>query len=173
MDSNGILKIIDRKKDLVKLQGGEYVSLNKVESVIKLLPLVDNCCVVADGRKSYCICLIQPNIKKMEELVSKVEVVNETHVKVDYSNKTKRLSIEITSDLIKLLGSDPNYFSKLNKDIMDHCLKHGLEKFEIPTKNMLVKEAWIPATGLVTDSLKIKRKEVENFYAKEIQQLYS
>ena len=46
MDSNGILKIIDRKKDLVKLQGGEYVSLNKVESVIKLLPLVENCVMI-------------------------------------------------------------------------------------------------------------------------------
>ena len=34
---DGNLKIIDRKKDLVKLQGGEYVSLNKVESVLKLV----------------------------------------------------------------------------------------------------------------------------------------
>ena len=173
MDSNGILKIIDRKKDLVKLQGGEYVSLNKVESVIKLLPLVENCCVIADGRKSYCICLIQPNVKKMEELITKVEVVNENHVKVNYENKTKRSSIEIANDLITILESDPSFSNKLNKDIMDHCLKHGLEKFEIPTKNKLVKEAWVPITGLVTDSLKIKRKEVENFYAREIQQLYS
>lgn len=34
---NGDLKIVDRKKDLVKLQGGEYVSLNKVESFLKLV----------------------------------------------------------------------------------------------------------------------------------------
>jgi long-chain acyl-CoA synthetase len=36
---DGNLKIIDRKKDLVKLQGGEYVSLNKVESVLKLVSI--------------------------------------------------------------------------------------------------------------------------------------
>ena len=172
MTSNGILKIIDRKKDIVKLQGGEYVSLNKVESVIKLLPLVENCCVIADGRKSYCICLIQPSLKHIEKLTSKVQVINEIDVNVDYS-KARRSSNEIANELITLLESEPEYTSKLNKDIMDHCLKHGLEKFEIPTKNKLVKEAWLPTTGLVTDSLKIKRKEVENFYSREIQLLYA
>ena len=35
MDSDGVLRIVDRKKDLVKLQGGEYVSLGKVEANLK------------------------------------------------------------------------------------------------------------------------------------------
>ena len=173
MDANGILKIIDRKKDLVKLQGGEYVSLNKVEAVIKLLPLIENCCVIADGRKAYSVCLIQPNIAKLEELIPKVDVVNETDVKLESTKKAKRPSIEIANDLITVLESDSNFLKKFTKDIVDHCLKHGLERFETPIKYKLVKEAWIPATGLVTDSLKIKRKEVENFYKKEIEELYS
>ena len=33
---DGTIKIIDRKKDLVKLQFGEYVSLGKVESMLKV-----------------------------------------------------------------------------------------------------------------------------------------
>merc|ERR1712020_385088 len=36
---DGNLKIIDRKKDLVKLQMGEYVSLGKVESCLRVSPL--------------------------------------------------------------------------------------------------------------------------------------
>jgi long-chain acyl-CoA synthetase len=57
--------------------------------------------------------------------------------------------------------------------VSDFCLSHGLDRFEIPTKMKLVKEAWLPDTGLVTDSLKIKRKEVDKFYAKEIEALYA
>ena len=46
---DGTLRIIDRKKDLVKLQLGEYVSLGKVESQLKTHPLVENICVYGDS----------------------------------------------------------------------------------------------------------------------------
>lgn len=39
---------LDRKKDLVKLQAGEYVSLGKVEAMLKNCPLVDNICAYAN-----------------------------------------------------------------------------------------------------------------------------
>lgn len=39
---------VDRKKDLVKLQAGEYVSLGKVESVLKSSTLIDNICAYAN-----------------------------------------------------------------------------------------------------------------------------
>jgi long-chain acyl-CoA synthetase len=63
---NGVLKIVDRKKDLVKLQSGEYVSLGKVESVLKLMPYIDNCCVYANSLKHTCVCLICPNVLKIQ-----------------------------------------------------------------------------------------------------------
>ena len=40
---------MDRKKDLVKLQLGEYVSLGKVEAQLKTHPLVENICVYGDS----------------------------------------------------------------------------------------------------------------------------
>ena len=51
---DGSFRLIDRKKDLVKLQLGEYVSLGKVEAQMKTNPLVDNICVYADSfRKTF------------------------------------------------------------------------------------------------------------------------
>ncbi|CAF0879313.1 unnamed protein product [Brachionus calyciflorus] len=139
MQPNGSLKIVDRKKDLVKLQAGEYVSLNKVESVIKLLPFVTNCCVIADARKPNCICLISPDPVKLEEY----------------------------------LNNDGNKKNEIHLDVQEHCRKHGLASFEIPLKSRVVKEIWLPDTGLVTDSLKLKRKEIEKFYQIDIKNLYS
>ena len=49
MMQDGTIKIVDRKKDLVKMQGGEYVSLGKVEAQLKTHPLVENICVYGDS----------------------------------------------------------------------------------------------------------------------------
>ena len=54
-DKDGVLKIIDRKKDLVKLQHGEYVSYGKTESVLKTAPIVENICAYADPSRDHII----------------------------------------------------------------------------------------------------------------------
>ena len=48
-----------------------------------------------------------------------------------------------------------------------------MERFEIPAKVKFVEEIWLPDTGLVTDSLKLKRKAIEKFYATQIDELYA
>ena len=62
----GRVKIIDRKKDLVKLQAGEYVSLGKVESNLKVIPVVDNICVYADPSKNAVVALLLPNKENIQ-----------------------------------------------------------------------------------------------------------
>ncbi|CAE8607106.1 unnamed protein product [Polarella glacialis] len=50
----GVLKIIDRKKDLIKLTGGEYVSLGKVEAALKQVPGIGAVVVFALSDKDHC-----------------------------------------------------------------------------------------------------------------------
>merc|ERR1712212_777118 len=66
------LKIIDRKKDLVKLQFGEYVSLGKVESVLKGCPVVGNVCVYGDSNKSYVVAVICPVRETLEAMCARL-----------------------------------------------------------------------------------------------------
>lgn len=63
-----IFLLSDRKKDLVKLQAGEYVSLGKVETELKTCPIVDNICVYAESTKHFCVALIVPNPKHLTDL---------------------------------------------------------------------------------------------------------
>lgn len=63
-----LIIFLDRKKDLVKLQAGEYVSLGKVESELKTCPLVENICVYGDPTKQFTVALVVPNQKHLEEL---------------------------------------------------------------------------------------------------------
>jgi len=166
---NGNLKIIDRKKDLVKLQGGEYVSLNKVETILKLLPFVDNCCVIADPFKSNCVCLVCPNPKYVTDLLSEQDEATREEV-----NSLKEIYgvNEKSKELNRLLEKNSKVIEKLMKDMRNHCMSQGLSGFEIPTKVKFVPEIWLPDTGFVTDSLKLKRKEIDTFYKNEIIKLY-
>ena len=71
ISEDGQLKIVDRKKDLVKLQFGEYISLGKVEAVLKACPYVENICIYGDSFKSYCVALVTPDAKNLKELAKK------------------------------------------------------------------------------------------------------
>ena len=71
--------LTDRKKDLVKLQAGEYVSLGKVETSLKLCPLIDNLCLYADSSKMFTVCLVVPNCKNIEALAQRINISDDIH----------------------------------------------------------------------------------------------
>jgi long-chain acyl-CoA synthetase len=171
----GSFKIIDRKKDLVKLSGGEYISLNKVESCIKLLAFVDNCCVVSLASKPFCACIISPNQSKLVELLKE-------HANTDLASSS------ITDDLIEfnnlenenkkskflieILEKNQKLCQKLADQAIEQCSIKNLANFEIPRKFKFVAEIWLPDSGLVTDSFKIKRRSVEIFYKDQLEKLF-
>ena len=48
-ESDGALRIIDRKKDLCKMRHGEYIALGKVESTLKTSAAIANLVVYGSG----------------------------------------------------------------------------------------------------------------------------
>ncbi|KAM6177791.1 fatty acid CoA ligase Acsl3 isoform 2-T2 [Rhynchocyon petersi] len=149
-DPDGCLKIIDRKKDLVKLQAGEYVSLGKVEAALKNLPLVDNICAYANSYHSYVIGFVVPNQKELTELAQK------KGLKGTWEELCN--SCEMEKEVLKVLS--------------EAAVAASLEKFEIPVKIRLSPEPWTPETGLVTDAFKLKRKELKTHYQADIERMY-
>ncbi|XP_074047369.1 fatty acid CoA ligase Acsl3 isoform X2 [Macrotis lagotis] len=148
-DPDGCLKIIDRKKDLVKLQAGEYVSLGKVEAALKNLPLIDNICAYANSYHSYVIGFVVPNQKELTELARQKELRGTWE---EICN-----SPEMEKEVLRVLSE---------------AAVSGLEKFEIPVKIRLSPDPWTPETGLVTDAFKLKRKELKTHYQEDIERMY-
>jgi long-chain acyl-CoA synthetase len=69
-DKNGHLKIIDRKKNLVKTLNGEYIALEKLESIYRAATVVANICVYADPEKAKPIAIIVPAEPALKKLAS-------------------------------------------------------------------------------------------------------
>ncbi|KAK9520470.1 hypothetical protein VZT92_020355 [Zoarces viviparus] len=147
---DGCLKIIDRKKDLVKLQAGEYVSLGKVEAMLKNCSLVDNICAYANSDETYVIGFVVPNQKHLLALADQYGI---------------RGSCE------ELCGSKAVEELVL-KVITEAALAAQLERFEIPRKICLSPDPWTPEMGLVTDAFKLKRKELKTRYQDDIERMY-
>merc|ERR1712210_183976 len=72
MFEDGTVRIVDRKKDLVKLQMGEYVSLGKVESVIKISPLVESVCIVAQSDQTFAAAIVVPDKDNLSKLCKEI-----------------------------------------------------------------------------------------------------
>lgn len=83
---DGSLLIIDRKKDLVKLQHGEYVSLAKVECALLNCPIVDNICVYGSGMEDSVVALVVPNQKHLEK-IAEAEGVSTSEMKTMCEDK--------------------------------------------------------------------------------------
>uniref|UniRef100_A0A671T365 long-chain-fatty-acid--CoA ligase n=2 Tax=Sinocyclocheilus anshuiensis TaxID=1608454 RepID=A0A671T365_9TELE len=150
MHPDGCLQIVDRKKDLVKLQAGEYVSLGKVESALKNCSLIDNICAYANSDQNYVISFIVPNQKNLTALAN-------------------QKGIEGTWEEI---CNHPVMEREVLREIKEVATSIKLQRFEIPVMVHLSPEPWTPETGLVTDAFKLKRKELKNHYLNDIERMY-
>lgn len=148
---DGCLEIIDRKKDIVKLQHGEYVSLGKVEATLSTSNYVDNIMVHADPFHSYCVALITPSCQALESWAEKQGVVYKDFSDLCAKGETIK---EVQSSILKVGKSAK------------------LDKFEIPAKIKLLPDPWTPESGLVTAALKLKREVIKKTFAEELKKFY-
>ncbi|TRY71515.1 hypothetical protein TCAL_00221 [Tigriopus californicus] len=150
---DGTLKIVDRKKDLVKLQYGEYVSLGKVESILKTCPLVENICIYGESSETFCVAILVPDRNKVTTLAESLDL--------DVSGEFENLC------------QDKKLVNEILKQICTHGKKAGLERFELPGALTLTSELWTPESGLVTAAFKLRRKPIKDYYQKELKEMYS
>lgn len=119
-DANGHLRVIDRVKNLVKMQGGEYIALEKLESVYRGSQTVLNVMVHADPEYSRPIAIIMANEKVL-------------------SDKAKELGVDEHS-----MHHDPKMVGYVLKDLQTIGRRAGLVGMEIISGVVITDEEWTP-----------------------------
>ncbi|KAK4429221.1 Long chain acyl-CoA synthetase 8 [Sesamum alatum] len=148
---DGCLEIIDRKKDIVKLQHGEYVSLGKVEAALVSSKYVDNIMVYADPYHNFCVALVVPARQTLEGWA------NESGIKYnDFPELCEKAEAK----------------NEVQQSLVKEAKAAKLEKFEIPAKIQLLPDPWTPESGLVTAALKLKREQLKAKFKDELDKLY-
>lgn len=131
-DQYGHLRIIDRKKNLVKTLNGEYIALEKLESVYRSSPVVGNICVYAAEDQDKPIAIIVP--------------VEATLVKIANENGIEGDSAETLVHSEKLKGI-------VLKQLQDAGRAAGLRGIEIINGVVLSDEEWTSQNVSSTNSL--------------------
>ena len=149
-DSNGNLKITDRKKTLIKTAGGKYISLTHIEENLERSEYIDQVVSFASDDKHFVSALIVPNIDKLEEIAKKVDV------------KYSSISELVENDVI-------NNFYESEIDV----LQRPLAKYERVRKFALLDRPFTIESGELTPTLKIKRKVVEQKHKELIESFYN
>ena len=148
-------KIVDRVKNIFKLQQGEYVSPEKIENIYSNCKYIEQIFVTGNSLKSYLVCIVYPKFGDVIEFLKNkgIEGVNKDNCKNYFENE------ELKNDII---------------NIMD---KFGREKnlmgFELPKKVYLVKEPFSIENEIMTPTMKLRRHFAKKFFEKEIDKLYS
>lgn len=148
LTDRGFLKITDRKKDLIKTAGGKYVAPQKLEGLMKQDPLVSQVLIHGDKKK----------------FISALVSIDEAQIK-QWANTQ-----QINYDDVDELYENPALKLRLQKHIQ--TVNANLASFEAVKKFEIVRDPWTTENGSLTQSLKVKRKFIEQKYADLIKEMY-
>ncbi len=143
MDADGFVKITGRKKELMKTSGGKYIAPNKIEGRIKNHTLIQEAITVADTR-NYATSLIAIDPEELETWASQKGVPN------DPQGEAVKTEVQ-------------RHLDEVNQT---------LAKYET-IKYFRIIPALTVEGGLLTASLKVKRKPTYARYADLIEEMYS
>ena len=149
LDSDGYLKITDRKKELIKTAGGKYIAPQPIEGMVKRNKFVANAVVYGDRRK-FPIVLVVPNFDNLERWA-----------------KERSLTYGTRAELITLADVQ----AKVEREVMG--MMRELAKFETPKKVLLLEHDFTIEAGELTPTLKVKRRAVEKRYQALIDRAYA
>ncbi len=147
VDDEGYLHITGRIKEQYKLENGKYVFPSAIEETIKLSMFIENAMVYGHNRP-FNVAIVVPDWL----------------VVLPWAEKQG-----LTDDVEQLIN-EPKLVQLMESEIQKTC--RSLAAYEIPRKILLLSEAFTPENGILTPTLKLKRREVHKRFGSRIEELY-
>ena len=151
--ADGAVQIVDRKKNLVKLKGGEYIAVEKMEMTYGNSKFVDavagGICCYGDGDMDRPIALMQ-----LSEPYT-MKWASENGAKGDFE------TVKSSKELYEAILAD------MKKEHAKSDLSH-LEKLVAVS---LLSSPWTPENGCLTAANKLQRRAVVQKFEKEFQEV--
>ncbi|MCZ8229946.1 long-chain fatty acid--CoA ligase [Flavobacterium sp.] len=150
IDTEGFLKITDRKKEMFKTSGGKYIAPQLIENTMKQSRFIEQIMVIGDGEKMPAA-FIQPSFEFIKEW-------------------EKLHGIEVGKTNQEII-SNPKVIARIQEEVDHLNAKFGnwekIKRFE------LTPDVWSIDGGQLTPTLKLKRKIVLEMYRHLYDKIYS
>lgn len=150
IDSEGFLKITDRKKEIFKTSGGKYIVPQYIENEMKQSRFIEQIMVVGEGEKMPAA-LIQPNFEFLKEWAKRHNIQLENNHEAIVQNQQ-------VIDCIQME--------------VDTCNERFGNWEKIKTFR-LTPDVWSIDEGHLTPTLKLKRKIIKEKYKTLYDQMYN
>jgi long-chain acyl-CoA synthetase len=149
VDADGYLYVTDRKKDLFKTAAGKFVAPQPIENLLRSRPLILNAVLVGDKRK-FIAALIVPNFSVVDAAARQQGRSFASH---------------------EHLAADSWVHDLIGKEV--EGVNASLAQYETIKRFALLDHDFTFDGGQLTYTLKLKRRVIEERYAKVIEGLYA
>ena len=165
VDDDGFVFITGRKKEIYVSSSGKNIAPLVIEETMKSIPLVSQCFLVGDRRK-YCSALFTLDVSvilrdKINVDIAKIPKDPAQQIKMLEEHSYKLSDFTDNNEVFSELEKEVN---KLNNEFSN---PEQIKKFSILPRDFTIDE------GELTPTLKIRRKQINENWASEIESMYS
>ncbi|TYR33422.1 long-chain fatty acid--CoA ligase [Mesorhizobium microcysteis] len=147
-DEHGMLKIVDRLKDIIITAGGKNITPSEIENQLKFSAYITDAVVIGDA-KPYLTCLIMIDHENVAKFAQEKNV--------PFSNFA---SLTRASEIVKLIGEEVERVNALFARV------EQIKQFRI------IDRVLTPEDEEITPTMKLKRKFVHQKFATLIEEMY-
>jgi long-chain acyl-CoA synthetase len=147
------LKIIDRIKNIFKLQHGEYVAPEKLENVLIKSPYVQQIFIYGDSLENYLVAVVVPK----------------PHATIEFLQSK---GIEATKENFSQFLDNKDLNEAILKDMESLGRRNDFKGFEVIKKCFLTNDAFTIENNMLTPTMKLKRNEAKAKYLDQLKKMY-